>query len=276
MEKKFHRIYWNKKFNWKDYAKLYNRYTNTKNNYYENSAKYLIQNSGIKKTDLLADLGCGTGVLTKEVIRVFSKINIIAIDISKDILKEYKKNFKKEIKRDQIKVIKGNAEKSEKYLRKKVDKIFISSSLWDMDLDALFKSLPKIMKPETKIIANLPSLVANEKKGFIYYLEKTFGKEKILQKGYRRIPLKELSRILRRNKLKIEKRRRYEFKLDKKNLVEFFKILRYRYPFIFLSEKIPYKERYEKCKRIFDKMIKDMPKKGIKETGYVLVIRKIF
>ena len=51
-----------------------------------------------------------------------------------------------------------------------------------MNLEELFKNLPKIMKAQTRIIANIPSLVANKKEGFIYYLEEFFRKEKLLQK----------------------------------------------------------------------------------------------
>jgi len=274
MENKFYRIYWSKKFDWKNYARLYNNYVKKKNNYYTKSAKILIESSHIEETDLIIDLGCGTGVLTKELLKKFPKIRIIAIDISKEILKYYKNNFGKEIKSGQIRVIHGNAEEINKYLKEKVDIVFIPSSLWDMNLELLFKSLSKVIKPKTKIIANLPSLIINKKSGFIHYLENVFKEKAKIKKRYRRIPIYKLSYILKKNKLKIECRERYKFRLNKEDIKEFFKVLQYRYPFIFFSENIPYKKRYEKCREIFNEIIKSTPSSDLEENGYILTLKR--
>src|SRR3989338_5003021 len=137
---KFQRIYWKKNFDWKNYAKIYDNYSKSKGNYYEKSSNQLLQ----------------------------------AIDLSAEMVHYYKKNFKNEIKRGQVKVLVGNAEKISDLTNEKYDAVFISSALWDMEISPLFKSLSKVLNENGKIIFNLPALVVERDRGFIYFIEHFF------------------------------------------------------------------------------------------------------
>ena len=271
---KFYRIYWSKKFNWKEYARLYAKYCKTRNNYYGLSSQELIKSAKLNKNMLVVDLACGTGALTGELLKKYPKIQIIAIDISKDATNHYKKTFKKQIQTRQIRLLTGNAEIIHKYIKQKVDCIFIPSAIWDMNLEVLFKNLPKIMKKETSIITNLPSLTLGKRSGFIDDIESFFRKEIKIKKIYRRIPIQQLTKILKKNKLKIDKKQKFSFLMTKYNIKLFFNVLKYRYPFIFFSEKVPYKERYNTCIRIFGKLLRSIKGKGLKENGLIISIKK--
>lgn len=273
MADKFHRIYWSKEFDWKEYAKRYNQYCKTKGNYYEKSSKFLLEITPLNKNEIILDLGCGTGVMSKEILRKYPYIRIFANDLSKEALEYYKKNFKREIETGQIRVIEGNAENINSAIREKIDKIFISSALWDMEIKALFSNLKNILKENGEIYANLPSLTIGKNEGFIYEIERFFRKKAKIEKLYRRISLKELKKILNDNNFAIKKLIKYQFSLTKENISKFFEVLKYRYPFIFFPDKIGYKERYEKCKVLFEMLLKNVPGEGIYEKGVIISIK---
>ena len=66
---KFQRIYWKKNFDWKNYAKIYDNYSKSKGNYYEKSSNQLLQAIKIKENSKVIDLGCGTGAMTKVLLK---------------------------------------------------------------------------------------------------------------------------------------------------------------------------------------------------------------
>ena len=272
MKDKFHRIYWSKEFDWEEYAKRYNKYCKTDNNYYKQSAEILLNCSDIKDNNVILDLGCGTGAMSREILKRFPKIKIIAIDLSKEALEYYRKNFEKQIKTGQIIAIECNAEKIKEQIKHNVDIVFISSALWDMEIKSLFKNLKKILNKNGLIIANLPYLTINKNEGFIYKIEDFFRKKSKIQKLYRRILLKNLNDILINNKLRIRKTQEYNFNLSKDNIKRFFDVLKYRYPFIFFPDKISYEERYKKCEKLFNQLLTSIPKIGIEERGLILLI----
>lgn len=274
MKNKFYRIYWSKEFDWNEYAKRYNKYCKTKNNYYRQSAQILINNSDIKDNLIVLDLGCGTGAMTKQILDKY-KVKIIANDLSKEALEYYKKNFEKEISDGEIKIVEGNAEKISDYISEKIDIVFISSALWDMELESLFSNIKEILNQDGIIIANLPSLTIGKNKGFIYEIEKFFKKKAKIDKLYRRISINNLKKILRKNNLVAYKTIPYSFNLQKENIRKFFDVLKYRYPFIFFPDKINYKERYEKCRILFKELLKEIPSKGLREEGIIICINKL-
>lgn len=274
MSKEFHRIYWSGQFNWKDYARYYNDYIKTEGNYYTLSAEALINSVEIKNDFVVVDLACGTGALTKVLLEKYPKTKIIAIDISEDSLEHYKENFKEQIENKQIKVFQGNAEKISDYVKEEIDLIFIASALWDLELEALFKNIPIIMKEDAKIVTNLPSLTIGEEKGFIFEIEEFFKNKQGIKKFYRRIKIEELKALLTKKHLKIAEKIKYQFLMPKKSVKQFFDFLKYRYPFIFFSDEIPYKERFQKCEEGFNELLKASPNEGMEEQGYVIVIAK--
>lgn len=271
---KFQRIYWLGAFDWKAYAKLYDVYCHLPKNYYLESVKALINAVPIPKRSNILDVGAGTGVLTWELLKRKPNASIIAIDLSVEMLRYYKKHFKEQIRTGQIKVIRGNAEQSHKLIKVPVDMIFIASTLWDMKLSTFFKSARKILAPKGKIIFNLPVLVLGEAEGFIGFIENTVRAELLGKQLYRRILPTQLYQHFKHYDYKLVKCKRYSFILSKTNIAQFFKVLRYRYPFILFPKELSYERRLQLCSKIFKTALKKIPREGIREEGVIFVVEK--
>jgi len=271
---KFQRIYWSKKFDWKDYSKLYNSYCRSKDNYYLQSSTFLVNSIKLSNSSKVIDLGCGTGALTYLLLKKYPKINILAIDLSKEMLFYYENNFKKEITRKQIKIINGNAEEINRYIKEKYDLIFISSALWDMEIEKTFKNLSRILKKNGKIIFNLPALVIEKEKGFIFFIEHFFRQTLNSNMIYRRIKLDYLKKVFTKYSFRILNIKEYSFKMSKSNIKKFFNLLKYRYPFILFPKNMPYDKKLRKCEKIFNESLKYIPKEGIEENGFLFIIGK--
>ena len=184
-KEEFDRIYWSDKFNWEDYSRIYDQYCKTKDNYYFLTSKVLIDSVSINENSIVVDLACGTGAMTNVLLERFPKLRIIAIDLSKDTLVFYKNNFKEQISSGQIRVIQGNAENINEFVKEKVDFIFIASALWNLKSNVLFRNVSSIMKLTTKIIVNFHSIAIREERGFIYLIEKFFEKEANIKKFFK-------------------------------------------------------------------------------------------
>ncbi len=268
---KFQRIYWKKDFDWNSYAKLYNDYTKSKRNYYNLSSLELIKSVKLGENLRVVDLACGTGALTSILKNKYPKIKIFAVDLSKEMLKYYNKNFKREIKTGQIRVVEGNAERISYLTKELYDVIFISSALWDLELDPLIKDLKKILKKGGKIVFNLPALVVEKERGFIYFIEHFFRKTLKSDLIYRRIPIKILKRKFEDKGFKLIKIKDYSFNMTKPNIKSFFDVLRYRYPFILFPKEMPYSEKLKRCTDIFNDSLRYVPQEGLEEEGMVFV-----
>lgn len=271
---KFQRIYWSGAFDWKKYAGLYAEYCKTSKNYYIESSKRLVNAVKIPSKAHIIDAGAGTGMLTQELLKKKPFVSITAIELSKEMLFYYKKKFKKQISSKQIKVHRGNAEKLHNYIKKPVDLIFVSSALWDMELLTFFKNAHKVLKPNGRIVFNLPSLVLGEETGFINFIEQAVRKEIPGKKLYRRILVSQLKRIFKQSKFTLSSLISYKFPLSKQNISQFFQVLRYRYPFILFPKEMTYKARLKQCTKIFSLAAKKLPKKGLKEEGKIFVVKK--
>ena len=273
MSSKFQRIYWSKKFDWKRYARLYDKYCRTKNNYYIQSASELVKSVRLKNSFKVIDLACGTGVLTSQLLKRYPKINIFAIDLSKEMLYFYQKNFFNHIKVGRIKVVCGNAEQLHKYTKEKYDAIFIASAVWDLELKSLFNNIAKVLKKNGLVVFNLPALVVGEEKGFIFFIEHFFREKLNTTAVYRRITLKDLGKVFNKH-FRLIKLKMYSFKMSKRNVAMFFDLLKYRYPFVFFTKKMPYSLKLKKCIEIFKEALRYIPKAGISEEGFVFVLKK--
>lgn len=272
---KFQRIYWLGAFDWKAYAKLYDAYCRSPENYYQEGAKELFKAVEIPKRAHILDAGAGTGALTYELLKRKPDVSITAIDLSKEMLHYYKKHFTKRIKIGQIKVIRGNAEQVHLLIKKPVDIIFVASALWDMELLTFFKNARNVLAPGGKIVFNLPVLVLGEVKGFIGFIEKSVRAELPGKQLYRRILARQLARTFKKYNYRLVKIKHYSFILSKNNISRFFKVLRYRYPFILFPKELSYEKRLQLCTQIFKIALEKLPKKGVKEEGKIFVVEKI-
>ena len=267
---KFQRIYWSKKFEWEKYAKIYDTYCKTKGNYYEKSAEALINSINLNENMEVLDMACGTGALTKVLLKKFPKLKITAIDFNDIMLNYFIKNFYKYIKKKQIKVIKENIENLDKALNTKFDVAFIASAFWDVETKQTINTTYKLLKPNGYLIFNLPKINLSKKEGFIYLLEYSFEKELGKIKKYRRIKISSLYDACK-GKFSI-KRKEYKFIMSKSNVKEFFKVLIYRYPFIFFENDRSYQERIKICNEVFNKILKE--NKSFYEAGEIFILKK--
>lgn len=270
----FHRIYWSKKFDWRHYSKLYDLYCKTKHNYYSQSAGILTSLTGLNSSSRVIDLACGTGALSKELLRRCPSINIFAIDLSKEMLFYYKKNFSKFIKKGQIKATSGNAENVFRFVNSEFDAIFICSALWDLEIETTLKNSRKVLKKGGYIVFNLPALVAEKEKGFIFFIEHFFRQRMNTSIFYKRIKLNKLMNLFEKHGFELIKSKGYSFNMGKKNVEKFFNLLRYRYPFILFPEDMPYNEKLKRCTEIFQDSLRYIPKEGINEEGIAFILRK--
>ncbi len=271
---KFHRIYWSKKFDWKHYSKLYDLYCKTRSNYYSQSAAVLINSVKLNNSSNIIDLACGTGALTSEILKKQKQVKIFAIDLSKDMLFYYKKNFSEQIKKGQIKVSEGNAENIDKFVNSKFDSAFITSALWDLEIESTIGNISKVLKTGGYLLFNLPALVVEKEKGFIFFIEHFFRQTMNTDILYKRIKLHKLMNIFEKHDFELVNSKDYSFNMSKKNVAEFFNLLRYRYPFILFPENMPYNEKLKKCTEIFQDSLRYIPKDGINEEGIAFILRK--
>ncbi len=271
---KFQRIYWAKDFDWDSYSKLYDKYAKSKGSYYLQTSSKLIDSVKLAKSSKVLDLACGTGALSMVLLKQFPGVNILAVDLSKEMLKYYKKNLSKQVKNGQIVVKDGNAEGIDKLSEEKYDVIFVSSALWDLEIESFVKSAKGVLKNGGKIVFNLPSLVVEKERGFIYFIEHFFRQTLQSDIIYRRIPIDYLKKIFEKNGFKLSTMKDYSFNMSKKNVTDFFDVLRYRYPFILFPKEMPYPQKLKRCTEIFNDSLRYVPKEGLDEEGVIFVFEK--
>jgi len=271
---KFQRIYWSKKFDWKHYSELYDKYCKSRNNYYAQSSAQLLKFAKLPEAPKVIDVACGTGALTRLLLKKHPKARVFAIDLSNEMLSFYQKNFSAEIKKGKIKAVCGNAEKLNEHTHEKYDAVFISSALWDLEIEPVFKNIQKVLKKNGLIVFNLPALVVEQEKGFVFFIEHFFRQTLNSKLIYRRIKTNYLKKIFRKHNFKLLTMKEYSFRSSKKNVAKFFDLLRYRYPFILFPEKVPYSKKLKKCTEIFNESLKYIPKTGIDEIGFVFIAKK--
>jgi ubiquinone/menaquinone biosynthesis C-methylase UbiE len=273
--RKFQRIYWSKDFNWNAYARLYDSYCHRKGNYYEQSARALLQALKLPRYAHIIDAGAGTGALTKEIIQLRPDITITAIDLSSEMLSYYRQHFRKQISKGLVTIIKGNAEQLHRYLNKKADAILVSCAIWDMELPPFLRNARRVLKRKGKVAFNLPALVTGISRGFIWFIEQSVREVLPGEELYRRIPRQLLMGEFSKKGFIVESEKTYRFRLKKDDVRAFFKVLRYRYPFILFPKEMPYKQRLRLCTRIFNSAVKRLADNGVFEEGTVFVIRPV-
>jgi ubiquinone/menaquinone biosynthesis C-methylase UbiE len=273
--RKFQRIYWSKDFDWRAYARLYDEYCHKRGNYYEESARALLSALKLRRNAHIVDAGAGTGALTKELLRLRPDVSITAIDLSSDMLGYYRRHFRKEIAKGQIAVINGNVEQLQKYLKEKVDAVMVSCAIWDMEIPPFLRNAKRVLKHGGRVVFNLPALVTGISRGFIWFIEQSVREVLPGEELYRRIPRSFLLNEFSKQGFTVESEVPYRFRLSKGDVQAFFKVLRYRYPFILFPKEMPYKQRLSLCTRIFRSAIKRLTGKGVLEEGTVFVIKPL-
>lgn len=167
----------NKKFEFKKVSPEYvKNYENLERKYkiYSTATKNLIDLANIQETDLVIDLGCGTGISSQEIYqRIKDKGRLIGIDISPRMLEVAKKKFPE---KDNVRFIVGDGYCLSELVEQKVDVVLSNFTFYYFlsDLGSLFKQVYQVLKPKGKYVFNLTS----------YYTPLTFEGKEYNQFGY--------------------------------------------------------------------------------------------
>jgi len=150
----------NKKFEFKEVSLEYiENYENLERKYrvYSISAKRLVELANIQETDVVIDLGCGTGISSQEVYqRIGNKGKLIGIDISPKMLEFAKKKFQG---KDNVRFIIGDGYHLSDLVDEKVDVVLSNFTFYYFlsDLNSLFRQVYKMLRPEGKYVFNITS-----------------------------------------------------------------------------------------------------------------------
>ena len=101
---------------------------------------------------LVLEIGCGTGLFTKELSRTDN--TIVAVDISDTLIIEAKER----IPSTNVNFVVGNAYETE-FKSESFDFIVGSSSLHHLDVDSAFKEFARILKPGGKMMFTEPNMM---------------------------------------------------------------------------------------------------------------------
>lgn len=109
---------------------------------------------GIKETDIIADLGAGTGFYSILAAQIADKGKVYAVEISKDFLQTIRNKIK-ELKLDNIECFWGNVEKigGTKIGDGVVDKVIASNVFFQIiDKDNFIEEIKRILKEKGEVL----------------------------------------------------------------------------------------------------------------------------
>ncbi len=150
----------NKRFEFKDVDEEYvNNYEALERKYriYSTAAQRLVEWAGVKRSDKVVDLGCGTGISSIEIYkRIEEKGKLIGIDISPRMLQSAKRKFRG--KRN-VRFIVGNAFDLSELINEKVDVVISSFTFYYFlgNLEKVFQEVYKVLKPGGRYAFNITS-----------------------------------------------------------------------------------------------------------------------
>ncbi len=116
-------------------------------------AQLLIEVGKIKGDSFALEIGCGTGLFTRKVFEA-TKCNIVAIDISDDLLKIAKEKLSTPSVDFRI----GDAMNLD-FPENKFDVVFGSSVLHHLDMDKAYKEMFRVLKPGGRIVFAEPNMI---------------------------------------------------------------------------------------------------------------------
>ncbi len=262
-------IYRNREFNWREYAKLYERYCATSGNYYRLTARAILNRIAIQDSHSIVDAACGTGIFTEEVCRSQSP-RIIGIDLSEEALARYASKFAAHAR---IMPVRGNLEMIDSSVDSPIDQIIAASALWNFKWKEFFPKAGKILKQHGVLSFNVPAAYLGEKSGFLYEVAQTFEKECNTSGKMFSIEDRTLQDVLAASGFKHVEKHAYQFAMSPEALKGMFALFRLRAPFIFFQDDLPLAERQAVTDRTLDWILKQW-QKGHVETGHVYVCKK--
>ncbi len=116
----------------------------------EENTSRLLQNMSIKSTDIIADIGAGSGYHVFKMAPMVDKGKVFAVDIQDEMLAEMRKNFKRE-RIQNVELVKGS-DKSVNLSVNSIDKILMVDVYHEFSYPIeMIASIKKALKPEGKI-----------------------------------------------------------------------------------------------------------------------------
>ena len=149
-----------KKFEFKEVSPEYvSDYENLERKYrvYSTSARRLVELANIQETDVVIDLGCGTGISSQEIYqRIGSKGKLIGIDISPRMLDVAKRKFRG---KDNVRFIVGDGYHLSDLVDEKVDVVLSNFTFYYFlsDLNSLFGQVYDVLKSNGRYVFNITS-----------------------------------------------------------------------------------------------------------------------
>ncbi len=114
-------------------------------------AQILVDVGKITNTSKVLEIGCGTGLFTRKIIEI-SKCNIIAIDISADLLKIAKEKI------STVDFRHGDAMNLD-FPENTFDVVYGSSVLHHLDMERAYKEFFRVLKPGGRIVFAEPNML---------------------------------------------------------------------------------------------------------------------
>jgi len=263
------RIYWDKEFNWQEYAKLYEEYCSTPENYYRLTARAILNQLSIRDDQTIVDAACGTGIITEEIFRTKSP-RIIGIDASEQALAKYDSKFNGHSK---IKPIRGNLESIDSLLSIPVDQVIVASALWNFKWPEFLAKTTRVLKNDGVLAFNIPAAYLGEKNGFLYEIAQAFEKETTARQKLFSIEERALENALKCANFGNLEKHAYQFTMSLDSLKHLFAVYRLRVPFIFFNNDIPLDDRQAISDRVLNRLLEQWSS-GHTETGYVYLCKR--
>lgn len=225
-------------------AKKYEYYAN-KYPMYRKTGQFMVKLANVNKKMTIADLGCGTGITTLEILKkIGNSGNIIAVDFSREMLNI----AKKKIRQKNVCFIKSQAEKISKIIKSEVDVVLCNSAFWQMNINKALESVHHILKRNGIFIFNFPDQHYKFTKGFYFkdivkkIAVEEFGKKlKTDENSFKQMTYKEIKYILRKNSFTIVKSKTLKLKRsieDVKTFLEIPSIAQQAFPGLMISEQL--------------------------------------
>lgn len=115
-----------------------------------NSTKELYAFADLKETDIVLEVGCGTGTTAIDIVKKFNS-EVVAIDFDPDMIDIAKKNIEKNAVVNKIKISLGNVEKLP-FANNVFDKVIIESVISLTDRDKSIREIIRVCKKGGKIV----------------------------------------------------------------------------------------------------------------------------
>lgn len=138
---------------WDVSAEEYDAYASQKKLYRE-SAEAMVRLAEIEPGMVVVDLGCGTGVVTQEIIKATNgrDVRVIGVDFSSGMLALARRR----VGSAGVEFYCEKAEHLSKVVRVKVDRVLCNAAFWHFDRDKVAAEISRILKPSGRFLIGLP------------------------------------------------------------------------------------------------------------------------